>query len=68
MLFQIEEPDGSPLDEGGGPGAFSDGAGPPAGRVAIAIGRNAEMLPGDPVPGQAVAPCAVSPSGRSAVR
>jgi molecular chaperone DnaK (HSP70) len=45
MLFQIEEPDGSPLDEPTGPGASVGvdltGA---TGRVAIAVGGNAEML------------------------
>ncbi len=45
MLFQIEEPDGSPLGEPEGPGAAVgiDLAAPRA-SVAIAIGGNAEVL------------------------
>ena len=46
-LFQIEEPDGSPLDSGG-PGAavgieLSESKGA---AVAVAVGGNAELLPG----------------------
>src|SRR5258708_234461 len=45
MLFQIEEPDGTPLDEPDGPGAAIgvDLAGA-RGAVAIAVGGNAEIL------------------------
>ena len=45
MLFQIEEPDGSPIDEPEGPGAAVgiDLTGP-HGAVAIAVGGNAEIL------------------------
>jgi molecular chaperone DnaK (HSP70) len=45
MLFQIEEPDGSPADEPDGPGAAVgiDLAAPHA-MVAVAIGGNAETL------------------------
>jgi Hsp70 protein len=45
MLFQIEEPDGTPIDEDGGPGAAVgiDLAGA-RGAVAIALGGNAEIL------------------------
>jgi hypothetical protein len=45
MLFQIEEPDGTPIDEDGGPGAAVgiDLAGS-RGAVAIALGGNAEIL------------------------
>ena len=45
MLFQIEEPDGTPIDEPEGPGAAVgiDLAGS-RGAVAIAIGGNAEIL------------------------
>jgi hypothetical protein len=45
MLFQIEEPDGTPIDESDGPGAAVgiDLAGV-HGAVAIAIGGNAEIL------------------------
>ncbi len=45
MLFQIEEPDGTPIDEAGRPGAAVgiDLAGA-RGAVAIAIGGNAEIL------------------------
>ncbi|HKW53668.1 MAG TPA: hypothetical protein VJO12_08260, partial [Stellaceae bacterium] len=45
-LFQIEEPDGSPLETGDGPGAAVgiDIAGG-VGRVAVALGGNAEILP-----------------------
>ncbi len=47
-LFQIEEPDGSPLDVGDGPGAAVgiDIAAGGIGRVAISLGGNAEILPG----------------------
>ena len=47
-LFQIEEPDGSPLDAGDGPGAAVgiDIAAGFIGRVAVALGGNAEILPG----------------------
>ena len=46
-LFQIEEPDGSPLDAGEEPGAAVgiDITASGTGRVAIAIGGNAEILP-----------------------
>ncbi len=46
-LFQIEEPDGSPLDSGDGPGAAVgiDIMESGIGRVAIAVGGNAEILP-----------------------
>lgn len=45
MLFQIEEPDGSPIGEPDGPGAAVgiDLAAPRA-RVAFAVGGNAEVL------------------------
>jgi hypothetical protein len=45
-LFQIEEPDGTPLDSDG-PGAAVgiDLSGDGIGRVAIALGGNAEILP-----------------------
>jgi len=45
-LFQIEEPDGSPLETDDGPGAAVgiDIAGT-VGRVAVALGGNAEILP-----------------------
>jgi hypothetical protein len=46
-LFQIEEPDGSPVDAGEGPGAAvgMDIAPGGTGRVAIAVGGNGEILP-----------------------
>jgi len=46
-LFQIEEPEGSPLEAGDGPGAAVgiDVVGG-TGRVAVALGGNAEILPG----------------------
>jgi hypothetical protein len=45
MLFQIEEPDGSPIDEPEGPGAaVGIDLSSPHGAVAIAIGGNAEIL------------------------
>jgi Hsp70 protein len=46
-LFQIEEPEGSPLDAADGPGAAVgiDIAPGGIGRVAIAIGGNGEILP-----------------------
>ncbi|HTZ80098.1 MAG TPA: Hsp70 family protein [Stellaceae bacterium] len=45
-LFQIEEPDGSPLEAADGPGAAVgiDVTGG-TGRVAVALGGNAEILP-----------------------
>jgi hypothetical protein len=71
MLFQIEEPDGSPLDAAEGPGAFVgiDLSGP-SGRVAIAVGGNAEeLMPRDPAlagtPAEAAAPAAVLAQLRS---
>jgi molecular chaperone DnaK (HSP70) len=53
MLFQIEEPDGSPFGEPEGPGVAIgvDLAGPRA-MVAVAVGGNAETLPArDGTPG-----------------
>ncbi len=46
-LFQIEEPDGSPVDAAEGPGAAVgiDIAPGGIGRVAIAVGGNGEILP-----------------------
>ena len=46
-LFQIEEPDGSPVDAADGPGAAVgiDIAPGGIGRVAIAVGGNGEILP-----------------------
>ncbi|HKF71228.1 MAG TPA: Hsp70 family protein [Stellaceae bacterium] len=46
-LFQIEEPDGSPIDGAEGPGAAVgiDIAPGGVGRVAIAVGGNGEILP-----------------------
>jgi hypothetical protein len=46
-LFQIEEPDGSPIDAAEGPGAAVgiDIAPGGIGRVAIALGGNGEILP-----------------------
>jgi hypothetical protein len=46
-LFQIEEPDGSPLDAAAGPGAAVgiDIAAGGIGRVAVSAGGNAEILP-----------------------
>jgi hypothetical protein len=46
-LFQIEEPDGSPVDAAEGPGAAvgMDIAPGGIGRVAIAVGGNGEILP-----------------------
>jgi Hsp70 protein len=46
-LFQIEEPDGSPVDAAEGPGAAVgiDIAAGGVGRVAIALGGNGEILP-----------------------
>ncbi len=46
-LFQIEEPDGSPVDAAAGPGAAVgiDIAPDGIGRVAIAVGGNGEILP-----------------------
>jgi hypothetical protein len=47
-LFQIEEPDGAPLD-GDGPGAAVgvDVGAPEGGAVAVSLGGNAEILPGE---------------------
>jgi len=56
MLFQIEEPDGSPLGEPEGPGVAIgvDLAGARA-MVAVAVGGNAEILPGrDDAPGHEI--------------
>jgi Hsp70 protein len=45
MLFQIEEPDGSPLDESDGPGvAVGIDLAAAHGAVAVAVGGNAETL------------------------
>ncbi len=46
-LFQIEEPDGSPVDAAAGPGAAVgiDIAPGGVGRIAIAVGGNGEILP-----------------------
>jgi len=46
-LFQIEEPDGSPVDAASGPGAAVgiDIAPGGIGRIAIAVGGNGEILP-----------------------
>jgi hypothetical protein len=45
MLFQIEEPDGSPVDEPEGPGAaVGIDLAAPHGSVAVAVGGNAETL------------------------
>jgi len=45
MLFQIEEPDGSPIDEPDGPGiAVGIDLASPHGAVAVAVGGNAETL------------------------
>ena len=45
MLFQIEEPDGSPLDEAAGPGvAVGIDLSGARGVVAFAVGGNAEVL------------------------
>src|SRR5579859_5075120 len=46
-LFQIEEPDGSPVEAAAGPGAAVgiDVAPGGIGRVAIAVGGNGELLP-----------------------
>jgi hypothetical protein len=47
-LFQIEEPEGSPVEAADGPGAAVgiDIAPGGIGRVAIAVGGNGEILPG----------------------
>ncbi len=58
-LFQIEEPDGSPLEPADGPGAAVgiDIVAGGIGRVAIAVGGNAEILPdGDGARSIVVAP------------
>jgi hypothetical protein len=44
-LFQIEEPDGSPLDSDGPGAAVGIALGKGIGAVAIAVGGNAEILP-----------------------
>jgi hypothetical protein len=45
MLFQIEEPDGSPLDEAAGSGvAVGIDLSGPHGLVAVSVGGNAEIL------------------------
>src|SRR5476651_1518630 len=65
MLFQIEEPDGSPVDEPDGPGAAIgvDLAAPHA-AVAIAVGGNAETMESrDGDPGPLTAPLR-DPAGR----
>ncbi|HUB96086.1 MAG TPA: hypothetical protein VL993_09225 [Stellaceae bacterium] len=47
-LFQIEEPDGAPVDSDGHGAAVGIDVGAPEGAaVAIAVGGNAEILPGD---------------------
>jgi hypothetical protein len=65
MLFQIEEPDGSPIDEPDGPGvAVGIDLAAPHGAVAVAVGGNAETLPArDGQPGPATAPLR-DPAGR----
>ncbi len=45
-LFQIEEPDGSPLDATGPGAAVGIAVGKDGGAVAVALGGNAEILPG----------------------
>ena len=45
-LFQIEEPDGSPLDADGPGAAVGMAVGKDGGAVAVALGGNAEILPG----------------------
>ena len=45
-LFQIEEPDGSPLDAAGPGLAVGIAIGKGEGAVAYALGGNAEILPG----------------------
>jgi hypothetical protein len=50
-LFQIEEPDGSPLDPSGPGAAVGIALGRDHGAVAISVGGNAELLPdGDGAP------------------
>jgi hypothetical protein len=44
-LFQIEEPDGPPLDAAGPGAAVGIGIGKAGGAVAFAVGGNAEILP-----------------------
>ncbi len=44
-LFQIEEPDGPPLDASGPGAAVGIGIGKEGGVVAFAVGGNAEILP-----------------------
>ncbi len=45
-LFQIEEPEGPPLDASGPGAAVGIAVGAGAGAVACALGGNAELLPG----------------------
>ncbi len=45
-LFQIEEPEGPPLDSSGPGAAVGIATDAKAGAVAIAVGGNAEILPG----------------------
>ena len=45
-LFQIEEPEGAPLDTDAPGAAVGMAVGAKAGAVAIAVGGNAEILPG----------------------
>jgi len=44
-LFQIEEPEGPPLDASGPGAAVGIGIGKEGGAVAVAVGGNAEILP-----------------------
>jgi hypothetical protein len=44
-LFQIEEPDGSPLDADGPGAAVGIAVGKDGGAIAVALGGNAEILP-----------------------
>lgn len=45
-LFQIEEPEGAPLESDGPGAAVGIDLGPASAAVAIALGGNAEILPG----------------------
>jgi len=45
-LFQVEEPDGSPLDAEGPGAAVGIHVAAREGAVAVAVGGNAEILPG----------------------
>jgi hypothetical protein len=65
MLFQIEEPDGSPIGEPDGPGvAVGIDLAAPYGAVAVAVGGNAETLEArDGQPGPATASLR-DPTGR----